>query len=130
MRSGADISLISYGIMINQALKAAEELSRQGISAEVIKLSAIKPAAFEKCMQSLAKTGKLIVVEDCCSAGCVGEKLAAAAVKKNITLNGLELLNLGEGIIAHGKPDELMADYGVDAAAIVSAAKRLVLKDK
>lgn len=130
MRPGKQISIISYGVMINQAIKAAELLEKEGIDAEVIKLSCIKPNNFKETMASLRKTGSFICLEDCCEQGCVGQRIAAHALKEGISLKGAKLLNLGEGIVPHGKPLELMEEFGLDAEAVCTAARQLLKKDR
>ena len=126
---GKHVTVVSYGIMINEALKAAQILARQGIEAEIVKISRIKPCGFDVCLDSLKKTGRLIVAEDCCSAGSVASRLSSAASEQGIELIGAAFLNLGEGIIPHGKPNELMREQGIDAEAICRAAKRLLKKE-
>ncbi len=129
LRQGKDVTVVSYGIMTNEAVKAACLLAEQGIDAEVIKLSRLKPCEYELSLASVEKTGRLIVVEDCCSSGSVGSKLCAGAAVRNIELKGTALLNLGEGIIPHGKPAELMKEQGIDAEAVCKAANILLKKE-
>lgn len=129
LRSGTDITLVSYGIMINEVLKAAELLGEKGIRAEVIKLSVLKPQSYGLTLSSVSKTGRLVVSEDCCAAGSVGRQICAAAAVQGISVKETQLLNLGEGIIPHGKPDELMAEQGIDSKGIFEAAMRLMKKD-
>ena len=126
---GKDVSIVSYGTMINEAVKAVGLLAERGMEAELIKLSCIKPCNFELCFSSVKKTGRLIVVEDCCSSGSVGSRLCANIVSRGIELKSSALLNLGEGIIPHGKPAELMKEQGIDAEAICKTANILLKKE-
>lgn len=126
LRSGKDITLVSYGIITNEAIKAAELLKQQGIDAELIKLSVLKPCKFDAALASLSKTGRLVFAEDCCAAGSMGARLCAEAALRGIKLKACALLNLGEGVVPHGKPAQLMAEQGIDAAGIASAAMRLI----
>ena len=127
---GKDVSIVSYGTMINEAVNAVGLLAEQGIEAELIKLSCIKPCNFELCFSSAKKTGRLMVVEDCCSSGSVGSRLCANIVSHGIKLKSSALLNLGEGIIPHGKPSELMKEQGIDAEAICKTANILLKKER
>lgn len=129
LREGGDITLVCYGIMTNEVLDAAERLAAEGISAEVIKLSMIKPPDFNLVMRSLRKTGKLLISEDVCEAGCVGSRILEEAAISEIDIRAAKLLNLGEGIVPHGTVAELLHDFGLDADGIVSAAMEMMDKD-
>lgn len=129
LREGRDVTLVCYGIMTNEVLDAAERLAAEGISAEVIKLSMIKPSDFDLVMRSLRKTGKLLISEDVCEAGCVGSRILEEAAINEIHVRAAKLLNLGEGIVPHGTVAELLHDFGLDADGIVSAAMEMMDKD-
>lgn len=129
LREGRDVTLVCYGIMTNEVLDAAEHLAAEGISAEVIKLSMIKPPDFDLVMRSLRKTGKLLISEDVCEAGCVGSRILEEAAINEIHVRAAKLLNLGEGIVPHGTVAELLHDFGLDADGIVSAAMEMMDKD-
>lgn len=129
LREGRDVTLVCYGIMTNEVLDAAERLAAEGISAEVIKLSMIKPPDFDLVMRSLRKTGKLLISEDVCEAGCVGSRILEEAAINEIHVRAAKLLNLGEGIVSHGTVAELVHDFGLDADGIVSAAMEMMDKD-
>lgn len=129
LREGRDVTLVCYGIMTNEVLDAAERHAAEGISAEVIKLSMIKPPDFDLVMRSLRKTGKLLISEDVCEAGCVGSRILEEAAINEIHVRAAKLLNLGEGIVPHGTVAELLHDFGLDADGIVSAAMEMMDKD-
>lgn len=129
LREGRDVTLVCYGIMTNEVLDAAERLAAEGICAEVIKLSMIKPPDFDLVMRSLRKTGKLLISEDVCEAGCVGSRILEEAAINEIHVRAAKLLNLGEGIVPHGTVAELLHDFGLDADGIVSAAMEMMDKD-
>lgn len=123
LRKGSDITLVAYGTMINEAIKAAGTLDEKGISAEIIKLNVIKPTEIKLVMSSLKKTGRLLISEDVCAVGSVGRFILAKAYENGVIINRAKLLNLGEGIIPHGSVKELMRDYKIDADAIIEAAE-------
>ena len=62
VREGTDVTLISYGWMLHQALTAAEELAKEGISAEVIDLRSLVPIDYARVLASVKKTGRAVVV--------------------------------------------------------------------
>ncbi len=126
LRRGWDVTIVTYGILINEALAAAELLSEQGITAEVWKLNLIAPLDAGPVLRSLEETQRLVVAEEACAHGCVGEAILAAAAQKGIALQGSRLLNLGSGIIPQGKVEELRRALELDAQGIAAAAGALV----
>ena len=124
LREGNNVTLAAYGTMINEVIKASAMLAEQGIQAEVIKLSEIDGNEFPLVFDSVRKTGCLVVAEEVCAAGCVGDALAAGLAKHGITAHAA-CLNLGEGLVPHGSREQLMGDFGIDAAAVAAAAANL-----
>ena len=64
MREGSDVTIVSYSIAVGLALEAAEELSNEGIDAEVIDLRTLRPLDKETVLTSLAKTNRLVIAEE------------------------------------------------------------------
>lgn len=126
LHEGEDLTVVCYGTLVNEVLPAARRLDERGISAEIIKLGKLKPNDFALTLKSLQKTGRLLVVEEVCAAGCVGEQLLAQVEQGQIPLSGVHLLNLGSGIVAHGAVSELWHEYHLDREGIVQAASELV----
>ena len=124
LSAGEDVTLVSYGVMINEALRAAEMLKADGIDAEVIKLGRLRPNGFDAVRASVRKTRRLIVVEDVCDFGCMGEQILAALTCGEPPFTA-RLLNLGDGIVTHGSVEELRRACGIDAEAIVRCAKEM-----
>ena len=125
---GGDVTIVSYGVMINEAIEAAERLKAEGISAELIKLGRIRPNSFSAVQASVQKTRRLVVVEDVCDFGCVGGQILASLAGGTGEIS-VRLLNLGDGIVTHGSVDELRRVCGIDAEAVVKNAKELCGKD-
>ena len=126
LRSGEDLTIVSHGILINEALAAAEQLFAEGIRAEVVKINRIVPLPEEPLLSSLRKTGRLLSVEDICTSGSVGSLALIAAAEKGISLKGALRLDLGEGVVTHGTVPELQHRLGLDAEGICRAARELV----
>lgn len=63
-REGSDVTIVSYSITVGEALKAADELAEQGISAEVIDLRTIRPLDIDTVIESLKKTNRVVVAEE------------------------------------------------------------------
>ena len=124
LREGTDVTLVSYGIMIGEALRAAELLEAEGISAEVIKLGRLRPNGFDAVRTSVKKTRRLIVAEDVCDFGSMGEQILSAFACEMEPFSA-RLLNLGDGIVTHGSVEELRRAGGIDADSIVRSAREL-----
>jgi len=125
LRPGTALTVACYGTMVNEALAAAGELEKSGISAELVKLNRIDGASDAAVLDSLRRTGRFLMAEEVCAAGCVGEALLARAAAAGLCPRAAALLNLWDGIVAHGSRDELLRDHGLDAASIVCKAREL-----
>ena len=128
LRAGRDITLVAYGTMIGEMLKAAEELEKRNIRADVVKISEIDGDVFPLVRQSLEKTGRMIIAEEVCAAGSIGTVLTAQAARAGIPVR-TALLNLGEGLVPHGTRQQLMRDFQIDAQTVVQEAMRLCGRD-
>ena len=126
VRAGSDLTVVCYGTLINEVLPAVRRLDEDGISAEIIKLGKLKPNDFSLTLQSLKKTGRLLAVEEVCGQGCMGERILAQAALCHVSISEVRLLNLGSGIVPHGKVSELWHEYHLDCEGIVSAGRELV----
>lgn len=124
IKTGDRATVVSYGTMINEALDAEARLSEDGVSCDVIKLARIKPNNFSIVLESLKKTGRLVVVEDVAEADCVGERILSSCEKQGMTVK-YSLLNSGEGIVQHGSVKELLHAVGADSSAVVDAVMSL-----
>jgi 2-oxoisovalerate dehydrogenase E1 component beta subunit len=76
-RQGTDITVISYGITVNYALQAAEELSKEGISVHILDLRTLQPMDKEAVLEAAAKTGKVLIIHEDNKTGGVGAEVAA-----------------------------------------------------
>ena len=130
LRTGKDFTLVTYGTMLNEALAAAELLEGRGISAEIIKLNAIAPLDCSAVASSCAKTGRLLVLEDCMEDGCVGEKLAAALAEQDLPLRSLILKNLGRTFTNQGSVPLLRKSRGLDAESVAAAVEEAMKHGK
>lgn len=78
LREGDDVTLISWGASILETLQAADKLTEQGISAEVIDVATVSPLDRETLLCSVAKTGRAVIVHEACRSGGVGAEIAAS----------------------------------------------------
>ncbi|MDR3207775.1 MAG: 1-deoxy-D-xylulose-5-phosphate synthase [Oscillospiraceae bacterium] len=119
LRRGDDLTLVTYGAMLNTALAAARRLAGRGIEVDLIKLIALRPLDAEPVAESLASTGRLAVLEDCVSEGSVGQRLLSALTLMEVGAFKAELINLGDGFVTHGSPSALSKLCGLDPDGVV-----------
>jgi pyruvate dehydrogenase E1 component beta subunit len=82
VRSGNDVTIVSWSIGMTYALKAADELAKENISAEVIDLRTLKPMDTETIIESVKKTGRLVTVEEGWRQSGVGAEIAARMMEE------------------------------------------------
>ncbi len=128
LREGRDITIISTGSMVFEALRAAEELSRDNIEARVINFHTIKPLDREAILKTARETKAIISVEEHTIIGGLGsavsEVLAEAEIKTRFRRIGLPDI-----FAIPGHPDELRQKYGMNSIHIVSMARKLLSEE-
>ena len=124
MNEGKDVTIITCGHLVWEALQAAEALEAEGISAEVLNVATIKPLDEAAVLESLRKTRCAVVAEEHNAAGGLGEAIASLAAAKLPT--AIEFVNGQDKFGQSGTPAELMKAWGFDAAHLAEAAKRAI----
>ena len=126
LRQGADVSIVTYGILTEQALAAAELLAQEHIAAQVVKLNRVAPLDGDAVCGALAGVRRLVVLEDQLRQGCVGQRLAALLLERGAAPEKLRLLNAGERLPAQGSVRQLYHALGLDAQGVVCAVKEVL----
>src|SRR6266566_8226325 len=85
VREGRDITLISWGAMVKDTLEAADELTAEGIDAEVIDLATLKPYDEETVLASVTRTGRCVIVHEAARTGGFGAEIAALLAERGLT---------------------------------------------
>ncbi len=125
LREGTDVTIVACGLMVAEALAAADELAGEGISAEVINIHTIKPLDEELVRASAAKTGHVVTAEEHSVIGGLGDAVLAALAESPVPLRKLGVNDVfGES----GPAVDLLHKYGLDAAGVVAAVKGLLGK--
>ncbi|MDD6919687.1 MAG: transketolase family protein [Eubacteriales bacterium] len=121
LRDGKDVAIIATGIMVSEALKAAEMLSEEDISARVIDIHTIKPLDEDIILEAASEVGCIVTAEEHSVIGGLGsavcELVSAKAPSQVIRIGQND--TFGES----GKPEELKEKYGMTAQAIVDKIK-------
>ena len=129
VRPGRDAVIVTYGVLVNEAFAAAEELEKQGVSAAVLKLNRLDAPDFDLICKTAAETGAVLAAEETAEAGCVGTRILAEMARRGIAAKAA-LRNLGSGVVPQGTVAELRAMLGLDAAGLAAAVRALLGEDK
>lgn len=124
LREGSDVTLVGCGQMVCYCMEAAEMLASEGIDAEVINSSTIKPLDGETIGASVAKTGCCVSAEEHSIIGGLGSAIAEHLVSGSCA--PLERVGTRDTFGESGKPADLMVKYGLTADDIVAAAKKSI----
>ncbi|MFC6988441.1 alpha-ketoacid dehydrogenase subunit beta [Haloplanus sp. GCM10025708] len=124
-REGTDATVVTLGLHVHRAMEAADELVDEGIDTEVIDLRTLVPLDAETVLESVRKTGRLVVVdEDYRSYGVTGEIVARAAEDALADLEAVERVAMPDVPIPYARPLEEEVNPGVeDIAAAVRATR-------
>src|SRR5436305_293109 len=124
VRSSGDdqVTLVAAGVTVHEALVAADRLAEDGVAARVIDLYSVKPVDGDTLRRAAADTGAIVTVEDHWPEGGLGDAALAALAE----VEGVRVRKLAPSKMpGSGKPAELMHECGIDADAIVTAAREL-----
>ncbi|MBP3041518.1 alpha-ketoacid dehydrogenase subunit beta [Bacillaceae bacterium Marseille-Q3522] len=97
-REGSDLTIISYGAMVHESLKAADELEKEGYSVDVIDLRTVSPIDVETIIASVEKTGRAVVVQE-------AQKQAGIAANVVAEINDRAILSLEAPVLRVTAPD-------------------------
>jgi len=126
LREGADITVIASGIMVAEALKAAEMLAAEGISARVVDMFTWKPMDDELVGRCAAETGAIVTAENHNVYGGLGAAVAEALGKT--VPAPMEMVGIQDRFGQVGTEDFLRKEYGLTPEEIVAAAKRAIAR--
>lgn len=124
LEEGKDVTIIATGHLVWEALLAADELEKQGISAEVINIHTIKPLDEEAILKSVAKTGCVVTCEEHNYYGGLGESVARVLVQNHPVPQ--EFVAVNDTFGESGTPSALMKKYGLDKDAVLKSVKKVL----
>ena len=118
-RRGRKLTILSFGTMLKEVLGAAELLAEQGEDARVVDMRWVKPID-PAAVANAARTNLVVTVENGVIAGGAGEAVLGLMAQMGLTTPTL-ILGIGDKVVPHGKPDELLHEFGLDAEGIANA---------
>ena len=124
MREGTDLTIVATGLCVSSALEAAEKLSEDGISAEVINIHTIKPLDEEIIIKSAAKTGKVVTVEEHSVIGGLGGAVAEVLSEKQPTK--MKRIGVYDTYGESGSAAALLEKYQLDGKGVYAQIKEFI----
>ena len=124
MRRGTDTTIIAIGILVGEALKAAENLKGKGIDCRVLNMSTLKPIDEAAIIKAAAETGAIVTVEEHLEHGGLGSAVARVVARHRPV--PMEFVAIKDTYAESGKFAELFQKYGLVARDIEQAVRRVV----
>jgi len=121
-RQGEDVTLVTYGTLVNNVMQAAQELAQQGIQAKVLRLLSVSDLPVAQLAQKMAKGSTVVVVEEVCNGSGIREALAweLKRLRPHCRVEGIDL---GHRFVPHGAQQKLYEYCGLDPVSIAAFTK-------
>lgn len=123
VREGRDVTIVSYSIMMEKALEAADMLAKEGINAEVIDLRTISPIDKETILNSVSKTKRLAIAHEAVKTGGVGAEIAAIVAEEGLDYLDAPILRFGAPYTPVPFSPALEKAYRIKAESIAEGIK-------
>ena len=124
LQDGSDATIIATGHLVWEALEAAKNLFKKGISADVLNIHTIKPLDDEAILRSVKKTGCVVTAEEHNFLGGLGESVSRVLVKNNPVPQ--EFVATNDTFGESGTPQQLMKKYGINSESIIDSVIRVI----
>jgi transketolase len=124
LNEGTDVTIFATGHLVWQAIEAGHILAEKGISVELINIHTIKPLDAQAVLNSVRKTRAVVTAEEHQMNGGMGDSICQLLARELPT--PVEMVAVNDSFGQSGTPDELMKEYGLDAANIVAAVERVI----
>ncbi len=128
MRKGTDATVIACGVMVSEALAAAEKLKAEGIDLKVVNMHTIKPIDVQAIVDSVKETGAMVTAEEHQIFGGLGSAVAEAVAQHCPC--PLEMVAVKDSFGESGTPAQLLAHYGLKDMNIIEAVKKVIRRKK
>ena len=124
LRQGTDVTLVACGLLVFEALDAADKLKAKGISASVIDIHTLKPIDKDLLIADAKKTGAVVTAEEHLIWGGLGSVVSQTLSQYHPV--PVEFVGLNDTYAESGDPDELLNKYGLNSDTIVKAAEKVI----
>ena len=126
LKKGNDVTIFATGHLVWEALEAAKSLENEGISAEVINIHTIKPLDNETILKAVKNTKCVVTAEEHMLNGGLGDSIAQLLSRNTPT--PIEMVGVDDTFGESGPPMKLMEKYGLTAADIITASKKVIAR--
>lgn len=116
-RRGKDVVILTYGTLINEAMKCAEQLAAQGVEATVLRILSVSPLPIREIVEQLDSCRNLIIAEETCSGSGIHETLSWELMKQLPDLK-IHAVDLGRNFVTHGNINKLYEQCGLDSQSM------------
>ena len=125
IREGADVSILACGTMVDQAIDAAAQLSKEGISSCVVDMHTIKPLDEKLVLRCAKKTNAMITIEEHSIIGGLGGAVSEVLAESSIAPR-FKRMGVQDMFCESGEPEDLFEKYGLSTPFIVKTVKKLL----
>ena len=125
---GSDVAIIATGLLVAEAIRAAEALESEGVAARVIDIHTIKPLDRDAIARAAAETGAIVVAEEHLVDGGLGVRVAQVVAETNPCI--MEFVGIQNTYAESGTPEQLLDKYGLVARDVAAAVRRALARKR
>ena len=124
-RTGTDITLVTYGTTVENAINAAKLLESRGVQACVLRLMTVSPMPVQQIYEQMSESRHVVIIEESCAGSGICQDLAWELRKldRSCRVDGIDL---GENFVTHGSVDALYRHHGLDAESIANYVQEVL----
>ena len=124
-RNGPDVTLVTYGTLVNNVMKAAELLAARGIQATVLRLLTVAPLPTQQIYTQMSAHHHVVVIEETCTGSGISRDLAWELGHVDPSCR-VDTIDLGEDFVTHGAVDTLYRHHGLDEESIANYVQEVL----
>jgi transketolase len=125
---GSDVTIVANGLLVAEAIRAAETLEGEGISARVLDMHTVKPLDREAIRRAAAETGAIVTAEEHLVDGGMGVRVAQVVAE--LQPCPMEFVGIQDTYAESGTPQELMEKYGLVARDVAAAVRKVLARKR
>ena len=127
-REGTDVTIVSFGKIIKEADKAAEELAKEGISCEIIDLRTVRPLDYDTILKSVKKTNRLVILEEAWPFGNVSTEITYQVQSKAFDFLDAPIIKINTADTPAPYSPVLLAEWLPNHKDVINAVKKVLYK--
>ncbi len=127
-REGTDVTIVSFGKIIKEAYKAADELEKEGISAEVIDLRTIRPMDHATIIESVKKTNRLVILEEAWPFGNISTEITYQVQEQAFDFLDAPIIKINTADTPAPYSPVLLKEWLPNSEDVVKAVKKVMYK--